>query len=430
MSAVSIQNLGKAYKLYPSQRARLQEWICPWSNPKHQLTWILKDINLCLEPGESAGILGVNGAGKSTLLKMIAGTTEPTTGRVDVRGHVSALLELGMGFHPDFTGRQNVVMAGQLMGYREADIRKLMGDIEAFADIGEYIDQPVRVYSSGMQMRLAFSVATAIRPDVLIVDEALSVGDASFQVKCYKRIAEFQKQGTTLLLVSHNPETIVKHCERALLIKDHRVVMDGPSREVTNRYLDELFGKKPDDGKFADSTDIASQLGAGADDVFHTHPGYHAEEHRWGQGGAKIIDYLTTDGRAEYPSCFEAGTQSEFYFKVRFEEEFDEVVPGFLIKTMEGIFLYGTNSFLCMEGRQKVSVQAGDVRVFKFSLPMTLNTGCYLVSFGISSGSQMQELVPLDRRYDSVMIHVSRSVPFWGIIDMQGSFEMCETGQI
>ena len=430
MSVVSIHNLGKAYKLYPHQRARLQEWVFPWAKPKHQLKWILQDVNLTLEPGESVGIVGVNGAGKSTLLKMIAGTTQPTTGRVDIQGRISALLELGMGFHPDFTGRENVLMAGQLMGYRETDILRVMNEIEAFAGIGEYIDQPLRVYSSGMQMRLAFSVATAIRPDILIVDEALSVGDARFQVKCYKRIAEFQRQGTTLMLVSHSPEAVVKHCERALLIKDHRVVLDGPSRMVTNRYLDELFGKDSIGSVTTEQLGAVAQFGTGAEDVFHTHPGYCEEEHRWGHGGAAILDYLTLAGGEEYPSRLESNIPSEFYFKVRFDSDFDEVVPGFLIKTIEGIFLYGTNSFLSTEGRVSVSARAGDVKVFKFSLPMMLNEGYYLVSFGISSGNPLQELVPLDRRYDSVMIHVRRSQPFWGIVDMQGSFELCESGRV
>ena len=430
MHSVSIQNVGKAYKLHASQRARLLEWVFPWGGPRHQLKWAVQDVNLNLEPGESVGIVGVNGAGKSTLLKMIAGTTQPTTGQVDVRGRVSALLELGMGFHPDFTGRQNVLMAGQLMGYQERDFRQVMGEIEAFADIGEYMDQPVRVYSSGMQMRLAFGAATAIRPDVLIIDEALSVGDASFQVKCYKRIAEFQKQGTTLLLVSHSPEAVVKHCERALLIKDHRIAMDGSARAVTNRYLDELFGKNNTDAGIAEAAEMVPAFQEGCEDIFNTHAGYQASEHRWGQGGAAIVDYLTISGGGEYPAVVESNAPADFYFKVRFDRDFDEVVPGFLIKTMEGIFLYGTNSFVSSDGRVSVSGRAGDVNVFKFSLPMSLNEGYYLVSFGISSGNPLQELVPLDRRYDSVMVHVCRSMPFWGITDMQASFEMCESGQV
>ncbi|MES3023509.1 MAG: ATP-binding cassette domain-containing protein, partial [Pseudomonadota bacterium] len=177
MGAIHVSGLGKAYKQYRSQAARVAEWVLPFAGPRHKLKWVLRDINFQVAAGESVGLIGINGAGKSTLLKLITGTTQPTTGSVATSGQVAALLELGMGFHPDFSGRQNVLMAGQLLGLSNPDIASLMPHIEAFADIGDYLDQPVRVYSSGMQMRLAFSVATARRPDVLIVDEALSVGD-------------------------------------------------------------------------------------------------------------------------------------------------------------------------------------------------------------------------------------------------------------
>ena len=181
MDSISVKNVGKAYKIYPNRFSRLYEWISPIKRARHNLKWILKDISFNVGKGETVGIIGVNGAGKSTLLKLITGTTQPTTGSIAINGRVSAMLELGMGFHPDFTGRQNVFMACQLQGLSIEQIHELMPEIEAFAEIGEAIDQPLRIYSSGMQVRLAFSVATAVRPDVLIVDEALSVGDMAFQ---------------------------------------------------------------------------------------------------------------------------------------------------------------------------------------------------------------------------------------------------------
>ena len=222
MGTITVTNLGKAYKQYPTRWSRLAEWVTPGHRPRHSLKWVLQAIDFTVNPGEAVGIIGINGAGKSTLLKMITGTTQPTTGGVHIAGRVAALLELGMGFHADFTGRQNAFMAGQLLGYSVEEIARLMPEIEAFAEIGDYIDQPVRVYSSGMQMRLAFSVATAHRPDVLIVDEALSVGDAYFQAKCYKRVAEYKEEGTTLLLVSHSP-AMREHCDRAIMLKNGRV---------------------------------------------------------------------------------------------------------------------------------------------------------------------------------------------------------------
>ncbi|MBK3916650.1 ATP-binding cassette domain-containing protein [Pseudomonas stutzeri] len=425
MGIISVSNLGKAYKQYPSRWSRLAEWLTPGHRPRHSLKWVLQDINFTIKPGEAVAIMGINGAGKSTLLKMITGTTQPTVGGVHITGRVAALLELGMGFHPDFTGRQNAFMAGQLLGFSVDEIAQLMPEIEAFADIGEYIDRPVRVYSSGMQVRLAFSVATAVRPDVLIVDEALSVGDAYFQAKCYRRVAEYKAAGTTLLLVSHNPGDVVKHCERAILLKNGRISADGPSREVSNLYLDELFGKKaPTTTSRSFSQTTTGLLPSGMVDEFHTRPGYNKDEHRWGQGGAAILDYKVVGGAVEYPARIESGEKIDFYFKVRFGNDYENVVPGFLIKTIEGVFLYGTNSFAASEGREQIRVRAGDIQVYKFTLPVSLNAGDYLISFGISSGDPLHDLVPLDRRYDSVMIHVGRHLQFWGIVDLQASFKV------
>lgn len=234
MGALVVSNISKAYKRYPGKWARVREWLT--GRPTHERTWVLRDISFAVNPGDAVGIIGVNGAGKSTLLKIITGTTQPTGGTVSMRGRVAALLELGMGFHPDFTGRQNAFMAGQLLGISVADIDRLMPEIEAFAEIGSYIDQPVRVYSSGMQVRLAFSVATALRPDVLIVDEALSVGDAYFQHKSFDRIREYRDQGTTLLIVSHDRGAIQQLCSRAILLEQGCVAKDGRPEEVLDYY--------------------------------------------------------------------------------------------------------------------------------------------------------------------------------------------------
>src|SRR5450830_607215 len=233
---IQVSGLGKAYKLYPTRWSRLAEWMFPQLGKRHALKWVLEGIHFNVAPGEAVGLIGINGAGKSTLLKLITGTTQSTTGSVYITGRVAALLELGMGFHPDFTGRQNAMMAGQLIGLSVDEIVSLMPQIEAFAEIGDYIDQPVRVYSSGMQMRLAFSVATAHRPDVLIVDEALSVGDAYFQHKSFDRIREFRKQGTTLLIVSHDKGAIQGICDRAILLNAGRLAMQGEPEAVMDYY--------------------------------------------------------------------------------------------------------------------------------------------------------------------------------------------------
>lgn len=234
MGHIRVRNIGKAYKRYPHKWGRLAEWAGGGNH--HELKWILRDLTFDVAPGESVGIIGFNGAGKSTLLKVICGTTRPTTGHVEVGGRVAALLELGIGFHPDFTGRQNAYMAGHLRGARTEEVDAQMRAIEEFAGIGDYIDQPLRVYSSGMAVRLAFSVATAARPDILIVDEALAVGDVLFQQKCFDRIRAFCDAGTTLLFVSHSMATVYSLCDRGLLIHDGRIAIDGKPREAIDVY--------------------------------------------------------------------------------------------------------------------------------------------------------------------------------------------------
>ncbi len=421
-----VRNLGKSYREWGSEWRRVASWFSPTVLPSAE-HWVLQSVSFSVGPGEAVGIVGKNGAGKSTLLKLITGTTQPSTGELFVRGRVAAILELGMGFNPNLTGRQNALHSSGLMGYSRIEIERAMPDIEAFAEVGEYFDAPVRTYSSGMQARVAFAVATAFRPDILIVDEALSVGDAYFQAKCFERISAFKAHGTTLLLVTHSIGDIVKHCNRALLIRAGRLVLDASPREVSNQYMDDLFGgsktRAPSEALVGNSSEgMANAWASGTEDVFHTHVGYRKEEFRWGNGGARILDFLVRANGLDYPPTIESNTQAEFYFKVQFDADFDDLTAGFLLKTHDGVFLYGTNSFLASNGKQHISAKAGEVLVFQFSLPMRLNTGHYLVSFGIASGPQ-ELLHPLDRRYDSVLLTIDRPVPFWGMADLGAGFK-------
>lgn len=424
MTSIEVNQVGKAYKYYASKWLQLVEKLGMLSVERHSKKWVLKDISFTIQFGESVGIVGINGAGKSTLLKLLTGTTKPTTGKIKLHGRITALLELGIGFHPDFSGRKNVYISGLMMGYSREMITNLMADIEQFADIGEYIDRPVRIYSSGMQMRLAFAVATASRPDILIVDEVLSVGDSSFQAKCFARIADFKQQGTTLLLVSHSAGDIVKHCDRAIFLKNGAIELDGTARDVTNRYLAELFGKQSEEA--TDSALADSSLGltlTDKSDLFASRRGYRAEEYRWGHGGAKIIDFDIQSGDEHYPAVIDSNSPIDLHIKVLFNKDFNSVVPGILIKSLEGLFLYGTNSFLCSQGQEHISVKAEEIRVFTFSFLMKLNQGDYLLSCGISAGNPFGEIVPLDRRYDTIMFHVSRKVEFLGLIDLESTFK-------
>ncbi|CAM4377835.1 ABC transporter ATP-binding protein [Stenotrophomonas indicatrix] len=423
---LTLEGVGKAYRHWGSEWLRAASWFGLPVRPKEE-HWIVRNVTLTIGAGEAVGVVGRNGAGKSTLLKLITGTTQPTEGRISRGGRIAAILELGMGFNPDLTGRQNCFHSAGLMGYTQQQIEGVMPSIEAFAEVGEYFDEPVRTYSSGMQVRVAFAVATAFRPDILIVDEALSVGDAYFQAKCFKRVQEFKEQGTTLILVSHSVGDIVKHCDRVIFIKDGGVHADGPSREISNLYLDELFGRKTGNAVVAEPDGPASppnSMGAGIEDLFHTRRGYNKGEHRWGQGGARIIDYAVVSCGEEHPARLDSGARTEFMMKVVFDQDVESAVPGILIKTLEGLFLYGTNSFLASSGAKVISAKAGDVLVCAFQLPMNVNEGHYMVSLGISSGDPLSELTPLDRRYDSILLDVSRPMQFWGIVDLHAEFSV------
>ena len=234
MGYVRARNLGKAYKRYHHKWGRLAEWT--GLGVHHELSWVLRDVSFDIAAGEAVGIIGANGAGKSTLLKLLSRTVRPTSGTFETAGRIAALLELGIGFHPDFTGRQNCIMAAHLMGTPPERMDDLIDEVHAFAEIGDYMEQPVRTYSSGMQVRLAFSVVTAQRPDVLIVDEALSVGDTYFQHKSFDRIRRFRDQGTTLLFVSHNPAAIKTLCSRALLLDGGILLRDDTPEAVLDYY--------------------------------------------------------------------------------------------------------------------------------------------------------------------------------------------------
>lgn len=364
MGTISVSNLGKAYKQYPTRWSRLLEWLTPGHRPRHSLKWVLKDINFHVEPGEAVGIIGINGAGKSTLLKMITGTTQPTTGEVQMQGRVAALLELGMGFHSDFTGRQNAFMAGQLLGYSVDEIASLMPEIEAFAEIGDYLDQPVRVYSSGMQVRLAFSVATAIRPDILIVDEALSVGDAYFQHKSFERIREFRKQGTTLLIVSHDKGAIQSICDRAILLNAGRLAMAGEPEAVMDYY----------NALLADHQNQAVKQESTVDGKVKTISG---------TGEAVVDDIALLDAEGQRIEIVDVGQSVTLQIRVRTHAPIERLVLGYGIKDRLGQVIYGTNTDL---KKQVLNDVPADSRIcFDIAFPANLGPGTYSVQTALVS---------------------------------------------
>ena len=368
MGAIVVDRVGKAYKQYSSRWSRLREWLLPnglgaLSAPRHHLKWVLQDISFSVEPGEAVGLIGVNGAGKSTLLKMITGTTQPTTGQVHTSGRVAALLELGMGFHPDFSGRQNAIMAGQLLGLSAQEIEALMPEIIAFAEIGEYLDQPVRVYSSGMQMRLAFSVACAKRPDILIVDEALSVGDTYFQHKSFERIRSFCRQGTTLLMVSHDKGAVQGICDRAILLDAGKLSMQGAPDAVMDYYNALLAARDAVNVRQSVNEQGQTQTASGS-------------------GEATIRDVSLLDETAGVRlESVNVGQTVNLVVDVQVLKDLPELVLGYAIKDRWGQTIYGTNTHHLHATLKDLRAQ--DTFQYRFRFPANLGVGSYSVSVAL-----------------------------------------------
>ncbi len=365
MGAITVKNLGKAYRQYPTRWSRLIEWFDPRDKPRHKQHWVLQNISFSVSPGEAVGIIGINGAGKSTLLKMITGTTQPTTGDVTLTGSVAALLELGMGFHPDFTGRQNVYMASQLLGISNSEIAEKMAEIEEFAEIGDYINQPVRTYSSGMQVRLAFSVATSVRPDILIVDEALSVGDAYFQHKSFDRIRQFRDQGTTLLFVSHSPDAIKSLCNRAILI-DGGIVLRNDSPDVVLDYYNAAIAKQRADYDIKQTEQLTGQ-----------------KMTRSGSGDAtiEIVELYVND---EPVRALLSGAEATLRICGKTIVEIEELTVGILIRDRLGNDVFGTNTYHHTLSQKNLASEAFFIVDFKFPA-LNLGIGSYSLTVALHS---------------------------------------------
>lgn len=363
MGLIKISSLGKAYKVYANRWSRLSEWLSLRKSNKHELHWVIRDVSFDIQPGDAVGVIGVNGAGKSTLLKLITGTTQPTEGRVEIKGRVAALLELGMGFHPDFTGRQNCYMSGQLLGYSKQEVEELLPEIEAFAEIGEYMDLPVRVYSSGMQMRLAFSVATARRPDVLIVDEALSVGDAYFQHKSFEKIRRFSQEGTTLLIVSHDKVAIQSICNRAILLANGSVLMDGQPEAVMDYYNAMLADRQKQQVKQITLDGGRIQTVSGT-------------------GGASVTEVRLFDVNGKAAEVINSGEKVFIAVTIDTYEDIPRLVFGFSIKDRLGQVVFGTNTHHTQQAL--CNVAAGSRINLKISVVANIGVGNFSLQTALS----------------------------------------------
>lgn len=357
--ALQVDSVTKAFRRYRNEFHRLLSW-CGLRAGSSELTEVLHGISFELGQGEAVGLIGLNGAGKSTLLKIITGTLKPTSGQVRINGRVAAILELGMGFNPELTGRQNVYHVAGLMGHGPEAIEGFIADIQGFSELGDYFDRPVRVYSSGMQMRLAFSIATAERPEILIVDEALSVGDAYFQHKSFDRIRQFARAGTTLLLVSHDKQAIQSICTRAILLHQGRVALEGSPDEVMDYY----------NAMLADHQD--QQISDGATGRLLS-----------GTGEAVFTNLSLQDAKGEAIEVVDVGQDVTLRIQADCAIQMPDLVAGFLIKDRYGQDVFGTNTRQLDAVRYNVS--AGSSQSWSFSFPANIGPGTYSITIALHS---------------------------------------------
>ncbi len=359
-----VENLGKAFRRYRRETHRFLSWFGLGPPPLEEF-WALRNVNLTVGRGEAVGVIGPNGAGKSTLLKLITGTLRPTEGDVGIAGRISAILELGLGFHPEFTGRQNARHSAGLMGFSLDQVRDMLPDIEDFAEIGGYFDKPVRTYSSGMQMRLAFAVATAMRPEVLIVDEALSVGDAYFQHKSFARIRKYNREGTSLLIVSHDKSAVQALCDRAILLHKGQVLKDAAPELVMNCY----------NALLADEENRTLQLEEGLDGRIRTTSG---------TGEVSMESFELVSGSGEPLRMVAVGQPVELRVTIRARVDIPRLVLGYLIKDHLGQLIFGTNTH--HTGQALDNVPAGQTLSFFIRFTANMGPGNYSLALNVADG--------------------------------------------
>jgi ABC-type polysaccharide/polyol phosphate transport system ATPase subunit len=358
---VLVQNVSKLYRLYRRPSDRLRE-LLPGSAPVHQDFWALKDISFGLEKGETLGLVGPNGCGKSTLLQIVSGILQPTSGRVVTRGRIAALLELGAGFNPEFSGRENVFLNGEIMGLSRAEIERAMPAIERFAEIGEFMERPVKEYSSGMYVRLAFSTAIHVDPEILIVDEALAVGDAVFANRCVRKFQELRERKITVLFVSHDLGLVKQLSDRAILLLNGRMEAEGAPKDVINRYIGLVLEKQEAPGRKHDR--LRSSF-------------------RHGDGTSEILAVELVNGRGESAASFASGEEVTVRVRCRFHKAQKDPMVGILIRTRIGMDVYGTNTRI--EQKELGTMEPGDELQVDFRIACWLTPQQYTLTVATQS---------------------------------------------
>ncbi len=419
--AIKVQNLSKVYKLYDKPMDRLRDSLGLTRKKIYKEHYALRDINMEIKKGETVGIIGTNGSGKSTILKIITGVLNATQGDVIVDGRISALLELGAGFNQEYTGLENIYLNGTMIGFTREEIDARLDDIISFADIGEFIHQPVKSYSSGMFVRLAFAVAINIDPEILIVDEALSVGDVFFQTKCYHKFEEFKQQGKTILFVSHDLGSISRYCDRVVLLNQGVKKAEGSPRDMVDLYkkimvgLDETDAYSNTQKSGKQETEKGKKQSGDQCASWKDNLTMNPDINEYGNGKAEIVDIGIFDENGLITSSIVKGTTFTLKSKVLFRESIQDPIFTYTFKTIKGTDITGTNTMF--EGKTVGTVQAGEMYVASFEQEMNLQGGDYLLSMSCT-GFENGEFVAYHRLYDAVNVTVVSSKNTVGFYDM------------
>ncbi len=416
-TAIKVTQVSKIYKLYDTPTARLKDALGFSKKKNYREHEALQNINVEINKGETVGIIGTNGSGKSTLLKIITGVIGPTSGEVEVAGRISALLELGAGFNMEYTGVENVHLQGSMMGFSREEIDQKMEAILEFADIGDFVYQPVKTYSSGMFMRLAFAVAINIDPEILIVDEALSVGDVFFQAKCYRKFEEFKELGKTILFVSHDLSSITKYCDRAMLLNKGVKVMEGTPKEAVDRFKMVLVEQEEAQRKENTSLWNPNDTEHKWRDGLVINP----ETLEYGDKKAEIVDFAIIDKNGKFTNMIEKGQECTIKMKVLFHQEVAEPIFAFTLKNLMGIELTGTNTML--EKQMIEPKKKGDIQIVSFTQKVKLQGGEYLLSLGCT-GYEKEEFRVHHRLYDVCSLGVISDKNTVGYFDMESTVEV------
>ena len=419
---IKITNLVKEYKMYSRKKDRLLEAIIP-GYQKHTKFKAMDNLNLEIKKGEVLGILGKNGAGKSTLLKMITGVVSPTSGKLEVNGKISSLLELGAAFNPELTGLENVYQHGQVMGLSDKEIKEKEKEIIEFADIGDHLYQPVKTYSSGMFARLAFACAINVDPDILIVDEVLSVGDMAFQLKCFKKFEQFKNKGKTIIFVTHNINDVMTNCNRAIILENGRKTFDGTVKDGVNRYKKIIVGINPDEEQEEKEETVEIETVQYDDaDSWKDKMNQNPNMIEYGNKEAEVIDYGVFDQDGNIVNMFDNGDLITFKSKVKFNKEVKDPIFTVTIKDFAGKDVAGTNSNI--EKIATGTFQKGDVAVVEFKQKVPVAPGKYTLSFSCTRFNLKGDLEALNRKYDALLVEIITTKNTVGVVRLDSKIKV------